>query len=1004
MLGFCRRFRYLIIFCVIALLSERGYADDLPDGVVDTQDASDISLSPSESLARMRVPDGFHVTQFAAEPDIRRPIAFDFDDRGRLWVVENYSHPNWHEGEGQDRVVILEDTDRDGRFDKRTVFWDKGRYLTGIAWGHGGVWLANTPELTFIPDRNLDDVPDSGPIVKLDGFLVSNNNVFNNLHWGPDGWLYGSIGLAAKSHVGEPNLPDEDRVTMTRGIWRYHPYRRGSFEVLAEGMVNPWGADFNEFGDLITTNTVIAHLWHIVPGMYCERRTFEKDNPYVYQRIQSITDHLHWGGGNWQSSRVTDQHHDDAGGGHAHCGGMIYLGDNWPQEYRGTFFTGNLHGNRINNDRLVPSGSSYVGVHGEDFLFAHDDWFRSMSQKYGPDGGVFVSDWHDFGECHDTDGSHRSSGRIYKVTFGTPRQRLPRIEGAAAVELAKLHTHANEWIVRHARRRLQELARRRPADGTMGEAEAILLRQFKDASTTDRLRAMWTLYVIGELTEPMLLDALSDKDPQIRKWAVYLLVDGESVSPDAVEAFAKVAMDESPVVRLALSSALRKVDPQSRWSIVGPLAEQAQDATDHYLPMMYWYAIEPYVPADPARALRLAESASIPLIKRFVVRRLAELRSYPVDRLVEWISNAESRTDRDHYLLGLAEGLESTKRGRAPASWDRLAKEIRRGGRSDSISLATRISVALGDEAAIEGLRQTVLQFNGNADLDSRAQSLKTLLAIEGAADASFLHRVILEAPALRKEALEGLESRVVPDSADVLLGLLPEFNQAERSLAMSALVAHAETASKLLQHLAEHPSGVGDVSAYALQTLRQYGRDDILAAVESLWPAASEQVAKAETISRYRKLLTADYMANGDESAGRVLFEATCAKCHVLFGEGGDLGPELTGSGRANLDYVLQNLADPSGLVDAAYRMTTIVTEDGRILSGLIVKHDDFGIELKTQNGIVQLQLKDVESLETSERSMMPDGLLQTYTDEEVRDLVKYLASPSQVALPHNN
>ena len=147
-----------------------------------------------------------------------------------------------------------------------------------------------------------DDKPDSEPIVMLDGFQRSTNNVLNNFHWGPDGWLYGAIGLASQSRVGRPGADNDARTRITRGIWRFHPTRH-DFEVVAEGMVNPWGADFNEFGDLFTTNTVIAHLWHIVPGMYCQRRDNERDNPYVYRRIQSITNHLHWGGGQWQSSR-----------------------------------------------------------------------------------------------------------------------------------------------------------------------------------------------------------------------------------------------------------------------------------------------------------------------------------------------------------------------------------------------------------------------------------------------------------------------------------------------------------------------------------------------------------------------------------------------------------------------------------------------------------------------------------------------------------------------------
>ena len=492
-------------------------AGDLPPGVENTQNPADVSLTPAESLARMQVPKGFHVTLFAGEPAIRRPIAFDFDDRGRLWVVENYSHPNWKEGEGQDRIIILEDTDHDGRFDHRKIFWDKGRYLTGIAFGHGGVWIANTPELSFIPDRNCDDVPDGEPIVKLDGFQVTTNNAVNNLHWGPDGWLYGAIGLQVKSHVGRPGAKETDRTEITRGMWRYHP-KRATFEVLALGMVNPWGADFNEFGDLVTSNTVIAHLWHIVPGMYCQRRAGEIDNPYAYVRIQSIADHLHWGGGTWQSSRVTNEHHSVAGGGHAHCGGMVYLGDNWPDQYRGKWFTGNLHGNRINSDRLVPKGSSYVGQHEPDFMLANDPWFRSLSQKYGPDGGVFISDWHDFGECHDVDGSHRSSGRIYKVVYGQPAKPPIDLSRASNDELVRLHTHRNEWYVRHARRLLDERA---AAGQNMSAVQASLERQLhenKDALA--RLQYLWTLYSIEGLSEASLVDVLADGDPHLRRWAV----------------------------------------------------------------------------------------------------------------------------------------------------------------------------------------------------------------------------------------------------------------------------------------------------------------------------------------------------------------------------------------------------------------------------------------------------------------------------------------------------
>ncbi|MEM7315172.1 MAG: PVC-type heme-binding CxxCH protein, partial [Planctomycetota bacterium] len=272
---------FVVLLCLQYVHAEEVVRQSrgLPEGMKNTQDARDVAESPRDSLARITVPEGFRVSLFAGEPDIAQPIAFTFDDRGRLWVVECYSHPEW-QAEARDRVVILEDTDNDGQFDQRTVFWDKGNYLSGIAVGHGGVFLCNTPNLIFIPDRDGDDRPDGEPQVLLDGWNRKNpHNVFNNLIFGPDGWLYGCVGQRAESRIGRPGQPDEQRKTISRGIWRYHPYDH-EFEVVAIGAVNPWGLDFDQHGQAFFSNCVLPHLWHLVPGAWYQRRKGERDNPY----------------------------------------------------------------------------------------------------------------------------------------------------------------------------------------------------------------------------------------------------------------------------------------------------------------------------------------------------------------------------------------------------------------------------------------------------------------------------------------------------------------------------------------------------------------------------------------------------------------------------------------------------------------------------------------------------------------------------------------------------
>ena len=184
----------------------------------DTKPAKvDAPIPPGEAPKHMTLPKGYKVTLVAGEPDLVQPIAFTFDDRGRLWVVECLSYPNWSkDGKGSDRVTIYEDTKGDGKFDKKKVFYDKGSNLSGIALGFGGVWLCSTPNLIFIPYRDGEDAPAGPPEIVLDGWnLNTKHNVFNALTWGPDGWLWGCNGIQSESLVGKPGAKKEERTANT---------------------------------------------------------------------------------------------------------------------------------------------------------------------------------------------------------------------------------------------------------------------------------------------------------------------------------------------------------------------------------------------------------------------------------------------------------------------------------------------------------------------------------------------------------------------------------------------------------------------------------------------------------------------------------------------------------------------------------------------------------------------------------------------------------------------
>ena len=573
---------------------------------------------PLEAAKTMRVPKGFNVTLFAAEPDIKQPIGFCIDDRGRLWVAEANNYPDKKAGKN-DRIIILEDTDGDGTHDKSIVFYDKLEYVCGIEVGFGGVWVMSLPNFYFIPDKDYDGVPDGKPVVLLDGFGTNANahNIANGFAWGPDGWLYGTHGITNWSLPGKPGTPKEKRRRFEGGVWRYHPVRH-VWEPFAIGTTNPWGVDWNEYGHAFVCNCVNPHLFHIIQGAHYEPARNRPTGRFAYERIPTIADHLHFTNTKTIRAGIGTPEEDAAGGGHAHSGTMIYLGDNWPAKYRGDVFMNNIHGRRINHDRLARNGSGYTATHAPDVMRAADPWFVGVTLAYGPDGGVYVSDWSDTGECHHIHNTQKQTGRIYKITYAKPKPWRGDIGKLRAAELAKLHSHPNEWHVRHARRVLQERANQ-----ALGRAELIRTLT-RSGDTIHRLRALWTLHCTRGLTAKRLTVLLRDKDEHLRAWAIQLLCEDKKPSRMAREEFVRLAKtDKSPLVRLYLASAMQRLPLAQRIPVLKALLAHAEDAPDQNLPLMYWYATEPVVAADKKVAVQLLGVCNIPKVRQFITRRMA---------------------------------------------------------------------------------------------------------------------------------------------------------------------------------------------------------------------------------------------------------------------------------------------------------------------------------------------------------------------------------------------
>jgi putative membrane-bound dehydrogenase-like protein len=590
-------------------------------------------LTPQEAADDATVPDGFKLKLFAGEPDVKQPIAFAIDDRGRLWVAEAYTYPvRAAEGKGKDRILIFEDTDGDGKFDKRTVFIEHLNLVSGMAVGFGGVWVGAAPYFMFIPDRNHDDKPDGPPEIVLDGWAYQDTHeTLNTFTWGPDGWLYGCQGVFTFSDVGKPGAPKSERTPINAAVWRFHPQKK-QFEIFAEGTSNPWGIDFDAHGQCWIEACVIPHLYHMIQGARYQRQAGEHFNKNVYDDIKTVADHVHYAG--TKGPHAGNGRSDAAGGGHAHAGMMVYLGGSYPEKYNGMLFMNNIHGQRINMDIPEAKGSGFVGHHGADFVNFNDRWSQILNMLYDQDGSVYMIDWYDKNQCHHTniEGHDRSNGRIFKLVYGDTKFTPIDLDKKSSEELLPLLHTKNEFYARHARRILQE---RGPDAKVKGLLRTALENADGDENAVGPLEDLWALHAVHGLDEQLGFTLLKKQNAYLRAWTIQLLCEDNIPTDEMLKEFATLAKnDPSPIVRLYLASALQRIGPRKaddanvtslKWHILTALLGHGEDINDHNLPLVDWYAAEPMVARNPERAVKLLMETKIPRVREFIARRITTL-------------------------------------------------------------------------------------------------------------------------------------------------------------------------------------------------------------------------------------------------------------------------------------------------------------------------------------------------------------------------------------------
>ncbi len=961
-------------------------------------------LTPDEARARMTLPEGFHAEVFASEPMIRQPLSLNFDERGRAWVIEYLQYPNPaglkpvtvdqylrteydrvpepppRGPRGADRILIVEDTDGDGKADKSKVFVEGLNLATGLAVGHGGVFIAQAPYLLFYPDRNKDDQPDSEPEVLLTGFgLQDAHATVNSLQWGPDGWLYGAQGSTVTARIRG--------IEFQQGIWRYHP-RTHAFELFAEGGGNTYGLDFDASGNAFgSSNGGYVTFQMVQGGNYI--KGFAKHGPLHNPNAFGYFEPLPY-----QGAKV---------GGHVTPGGILYKADAYPTEFRGAFIGGNLLSNAVYWHLLTPSGSSFTARHGGTLIDAHDPWFRPIDLQVGPDGCVYVVDWYDKRAAHldPRDTWDKTNGRIYRVVYKERRNVEPfDLAKHGSEELVALRTSGNDWYAAEARRILAE---RRDPSVVPGLKRLLAL----DRDETLALRDLWALHVSGGLDESTALGLLDHPVAGVRRWTVRLLGDDRRMNPSLQATLVRMAGDEpDPTVRCQLAASCQRWNAKDALPILTRLLQRGEDRNDRQIPLMLWWAVERQLRNDREALVNLfstAENQSSAIVQETVLSRVARALaagSTPSDfsACARLLAAAKGEAQTSAIVAGIEKGLEGRRLTAVPQAlagplatlWDRpgappgvpLIRFAARLGSPDAIRKAIE---RVNDRKAPPADRAALVELLGQL---ARPESLPVLLDLVDS-DASLTPAIL--------NALGGFRD---PEIATRILARYPKLPPSLRDRALTLLCTRSSWASELLDVIAEKTVNPRDLRPAQVSQILQLDDPALSRRVETLWgrvpgPGSAE---KTQRIAEVRGFLPEGDKGNAER--GRPVFKEQCAVCHKLFDEGESIGPDLTGSERKNLDFLLTSLVDPSAMIRKEFEAQTLALKDGRILSGLVVEETGKTLTLVDSNRQKSVLPRDqIEIIKPSNVSLMPEGLLDKLPEDQVRDLFKYLQSNPPIA-----
>jgi putative membrane-bound dehydrogenase-like protein len=957
-------------------------------------------LAPEQAGAALEVHPDFRVELVAAEPMVVNPISLDWDASGRMWVALTPGYPDKQEFSGlaaRDSIVILDDTDGDGRMDSRQVFHEGLDLVTSLVLFRDGVIVSQSPEILYLADTDGDDRADERTVLYSGFGYADTHAVLSNLRWGLDGWIYatqGYSGNASKHIIGRSG---EDFGSVPNGLLRFKP-DGSAIETVSSYGSNTWGCDFTWDGELFFSMANGSHLRHVqLPESILARGRVGDASSW-----KDIVDHrkafplsMH--------ERAPYQQIDFVGGFTAAAGSLIYSGGQWPEEFRGNHFVCEPTINLIHRDQLWPDGISFKATKPREaeFLASKDRWFRPVHLRTGPDGQMYVLDFYNQAAIHnDTRGPEHGPtnaavrpdrdhlhGRIWRVRHrSADRLVRPSLPQATPAQLAGTLDHADMWWRMTAQRLLLEAPRSSQPD----------LQPVTDAG---RVHSMWIAHQRGDYHHPVLQRALRETTTNsgVIKNAAWI-----------------AALEGIDGLQQELLELLRSPDVRTRLAAIVALASWTESVDPWNLATCY-ARLEDDVSRSAVLGLR---------DPRFLASALGvEATEISVGDLIEQLAERVGRTrDPIEIAAAIANLSLSSSSIHPEVIEDALRRMLREMGEELLLEPSAALTASLGDLLDCEhlGVASAALSLAGRCESDGLSarvtaladRLLATLVDLERPSwERLMCLSTLLALPDRRQPAIEAARSLLDPQesmetqrqaidhlggtsdrrAAAVLVDAWPVLSARARERAFRHLIGRPEWTRSLLDAIEAGDVRATDLGPIRLHRLRHHAHE----ATAQRAVSVLERFAKSgdgDMDALIAKLLPEVEGPAGDLERGRELFAQNCASCHAVDGDGGRVGPDLTGMGTHGVAELLPYIVDPNRSVEAAYLEYVARTTDGQLYSGVLARESADSILLRGSDGDFEVRREDLEDLRSSGRSPMPTGF-ETLGAAGLRDILAYLA-----------